>query len=181
MCVGAQAIQELTSDDALEVLRVMCIGEGAGGGLATLCGTWAALNYPMANIVVITFDTPWVSEETPCDELEVMRMMQHSAWAEDSEGECSRAYNSGQAGLRQGAMVCSAWVLLCAWKGMGSLQGSPACTRFSKNGQECMWQHHVSLQRRNNWHSWASVGFHCFVVWCTAAQPAHMSVHLDYT
>lgn len=44
-----------------EVVRVVCVGEGTtGGSLATLCGPWAALQYPKANVDVITFATPWV-------------------------------------------------------------------------------------------------------------------------
>ncbi len=55
----AQAIDSLMGGQ--EVLRVVCVGEGTtGGGLATLCGPWAALQYPKANVDVITFATPWV-------------------------------------------------------------------------------------------------------------------------
>lgn len=54
-----QAIDGLMGGE--EVVRVVCVGEGTtGGGLATLCGPWAALQYPKANVDVITFATPWV-------------------------------------------------------------------------------------------------------------------------
>ncbi|KAI7836817.1 hypothetical protein COHA_009318 [Chlorella ohadii] len=54
----AEAIDSLMGGQ--EVLRVVCVGEGTtGGGLATLCGPWAALQYPKANVDVITFATPW--------------------------------------------------------------------------------------------------------------------------
>lgn len=43
-----------------EVVRVICVGEGPSGGLAVLCGPWAALQYPEANVDVVTFDTPFV-------------------------------------------------------------------------------------------------------------------------
>lgn len=42
-----------------EVTRVLCVGEGPSGGLAVLCGPWAALQFPEANVDVVTFDTTW--------------------------------------------------------------------------------------------------------------------------
>lgn len=39
---------------------MICVGEGPSGGLAVLCGPWAALQYPEANVDVVTFDTPFV-------------------------------------------------------------------------------------------------------------------------
>lgn len=42
-----------------EVVRVVCVGEGPAGGLALLCGPWAALEFPRANVDVVTFATPW--------------------------------------------------------------------------------------------------------------------------
>jgi len=45
------------------VLHVICTGEGGGGGgLAALCGPWAALSFPTANVDVISFAGPdWAS------------------------------------------------------------------------------------------------------------------------
>lgn len=48
-----------------QVTRVLCVGEGAAGGLALLCGPWAALRYPMANANVVTFGTPWTGFNSP--------------------------------------------------------------------------------------------------------------------
>lgn len=53
----ADALSEFMGGE--EVLRVICVGEGAAGGLALLCGPWAAMHCPMANADVITFGTPW--------------------------------------------------------------------------------------------------------------------------
>lgn len=39
-----QAVTPLVGAD--KVLRVICVGEGSAGTLATLCGPWAALQYP---------------------------------------------------------------------------------------------------------------------------------------
>lgn len=48
-----------------QVVRVTCVGEGAAGGLALLCGPWAALRFPMANAGVVTFGTPWAGFNPP--------------------------------------------------------------------------------------------------------------------
>lgn len=42
-----------------EVLLVRCVGAGAAGGLAILCGPWAGLHYVMAQAEVQTFGSPW--------------------------------------------------------------------------------------------------------------------------
>ncbi|KAI7840420.1 hypothetical protein COHA_005851 [Chlorella ohadii] len=57
----ADAAAELAGPDAL--LHVLCTGAGAGGGgLALLCGPWAAMQFPLANADVITFAADW----NPC-------------------------------------------------------------------------------------------------------------------
>lgn len=62
-CARVQLVDAVAGEE--EVLRVVCVGEGAaGGGLATLCGPWAALQYPKANADVITFQAPWVSSSS---------------------------------------------------------------------------------------------------------------------
>lgn len=54
-----QAVQELMG--GVPLLRVLCTGQGAGGGgLALLCGPWAALQYTIANADVISFGASWV-------------------------------------------------------------------------------------------------------------------------
>lgn len=52
-----QAIAEVMG--AEEVLLVRCVGAGAAGGLAILCGPWAGLHYVMAQAEVQTFGSPW--------------------------------------------------------------------------------------------------------------------------
>lgn len=65
------ATEQLMGADALgHLLWVTCSGEGAGGGLAILCGVHSALQYPLASVDVITFATPWASA----------RPLQSSAW-----------------------------------------------------------------------------------------------------
>ena len=41
------------------ILWVTCTGEGAGGGLAILCGVASGLHFPATSVNVITFATPW--------------------------------------------------------------------------------------------------------------------------
>ena len=41
-------------------LRVLCTGYRSGGGYAELCGVWAAVTYPGANVRTITFGAPEV-------------------------------------------------------------------------------------------------------------------------
>lgn len=41
--------------------RVLCTGLGGGGSYATLAAVWAATNYPLAQIRLITFGAPAVS------------------------------------------------------------------------------------------------------------------------
>ena len=41
-------------------LRVLCTGYRSGGGYAELCGIWAAVTYPGANVRTITFGAPEV-------------------------------------------------------------------------------------------------------------------------
>lgn len=53
----ADAVADLVGPQ--EVLRVICVGQGPAGGLAVLCGPWAALQFPKANVDVVTFNTPW--------------------------------------------------------------------------------------------------------------------------
>lgn len=49
-----QVIRELSGDDP--ILHVICTGEGPGsGGMATLCGPWAGLALPLANVDVVSF------------------------------------------------------------------------------------------------------------------------------
>ncbi|PSC72336.1 DCN1 2 [Micractinium conductrix] len=52
----ADAVAGFASEDPL---TVTCLGEGPAGGLAMLCGVWAAIEYPMANADVATFATPY--------------------------------------------------------------------------------------------------------------------------
>jgi len=47
-----QAVTELMGSQ--EVLRVICVGEGPAGGLAILCGPWAALQVSQARTQVAT-------------------------------------------------------------------------------------------------------------------------------
>jgi hypothetical protein len=43
------------------LLHILCTGEGpGGGGLALLCGPWAGLQFPTANVDVTTFGASWV-------------------------------------------------------------------------------------------------------------------------
>jgi hypothetical protein len=43
------------------LLHILCTGEGpGGGGLALLCGPWAGLHFPTANVDVTTFGASWV-------------------------------------------------------------------------------------------------------------------------
>lgn len=68
--------------DGEEVLRVVCVGEGAaGGGLATLCGPWAALQFPKANVDVITFAAPWVGACQPAWSGGWIGAKRESGWA----------------------------------------------------------------------------------------------------
>lgn len=62
-CPEFQAVGVMASGDQLK--RVTCIGDGPSGMLAILCGAWAGLNNPMANVEVFTFNTPWVSTSPP--------------------------------------------------------------------------------------------------------------------
>lgn len=54
-----QAVEEVMGGTPL--LRVLCTGQGDGGSLALLCGPWAALHFPTADVDVITFGANWVS------------------------------------------------------------------------------------------------------------------------
>ncbi|PRW39229.1 solute carrier family 40 member chloroplastic [Chlorella sorokiniana] len=57
------AAAELAGPDAL--LQLLCTGAGAGGGgLALLCGPWAALQFPLANVDVTTFAADWAGFNT---------------------------------------------------------------------------------------------------------------------
>ncbi|GAB4818528.1 hypothetical protein N2152v2_005574 [Parachlorella kessleri] len=58
----AQAVDAAAGGN--DTLRVLCTGEGAGGGLAVLCGPWAALQYGLADVDVITFGAPWAGFNT---------------------------------------------------------------------------------------------------------------------
>ncbi|KAI3428211.1 hypothetical protein D9Q98_006591 [Chlorella vulgaris] len=52
----ADAVDEVTGGDAQQLRLVTCTGADAGGmQLAVLCGPWAALRYPRANVDVVTF------------------------------------------------------------------------------------------------------------------------------
>ena len=52
-----------------ELLRVVCTGYGNGGAEAELCGIWAAVTYPAAQIRSIAFGAPAVCSccEAPLD------------------------------------------------------------------------------------------------------------------
>ncbi|KAL4444355.1 hypothetical protein ABPG75_012092 [Micractinium tetrahymenae] len=62
---GALADAIATFMGGEQVVRMVCVGEGAAGGLALLCGPWAGLRFPMANADVVTFGTPWDGFSSP--------------------------------------------------------------------------------------------------------------------
>lgn len=43
-----------------EPRRILCTGYGNGGALAQLCGVWAAVTYPLAQVRTITYGAPTV-------------------------------------------------------------------------------------------------------------------------
>jgi hypothetical protein len=56
--VLVDAIEQVMKNE--RVLWVTCTGEGAGGGLAILCGVASSLYFPATTVDVITFGTPWL-------------------------------------------------------------------------------------------------------------------------
>ena len=59
---GPLADAVATATGGAEMRRVVCTSEDGGGNLlAVLCGTWAGLHYPTANVDVVTFGPAWVS------------------------------------------------------------------------------------------------------------------------
>lgn len=70
-CTGADNCVHLSQAPR----RVVCTGYGNGGAEAELCGVWAAVTYPAAQIRTIAFGAPVVSvkcdmclasQERPC-------------------------------------------------------------------------------------------------------------------
>lgn len=47
------------------MVRVVCVGDGPAGRLAVLCGPWAALQYPEANIDVVAFGSTPITGFNP--------------------------------------------------------------------------------------------------------------------
>ena len=51
--------QAVANAKVKEVQHIICMGEGEGGGLAVLCGVWAGLQVPTAQVDVVSFGVPW--------------------------------------------------------------------------------------------------------------------------
>ena len=49
-----------TLSNGAQPTRIDCLGHSLGGGVATLCGVWAALMWPAADVRVVTFGSPKV-------------------------------------------------------------------------------------------------------------------------
>ena len=48
-----------------EPVRVVCAGHAGGGAWAQLCGPWAQVTFPSANVRVITFGAPRYAPYSP--------------------------------------------------------------------------------------------------------------------
>ena len=53
----AEAVGMLTGAGKTPI-RLVCTGHAGGGAWAQLCGPWAQVNFPFANVRVITFGAP---------------------------------------------------------------------------------------------------------------------------
>lgn len=59
-------MEAATGGQGAQLRRVVCTGGDPGGmELAVLCGPWAALRYPLANIDAVTFGGGWSAAYNP--------------------------------------------------------------------------------------------------------------------
>ncbi len=63
--LGRQVLRELSGGAA--PAKVIATGHSLGGGLASLCGVWAALQWPGADVRVVTLGSPKVGNQAWVD------------------------------------------------------------------------------------------------------------------
>jgi len=63
--LGRQVLRELSGGAA--PAKVIATGHSLGGGLASLCGVWAALQWPGADVRVVTLGSPMVGNQAWVD------------------------------------------------------------------------------------------------------------------